>query len=138
VTGHEALLTAPPGDLGVVHGLLASVWSDAPSVGARDRMSFETALLELAGNVLAHADGGTGLTCTVKIEVGPDILVALLEDDGRPGRVDLADRVMPDALAESGRGIPLIHALVDDLDYERDRGVNRWRIARRLVGAGRS
>ena len=138
MTGHEALLTAPPGDLGIVHGLLASVWSDAPGVGARDRMSFETALLELAGNVLAHADGGAGLTCTVTVEVQPDLLVARLEDDGRPGEADLRDRAMPDVLAESGRGIPLIQALVDDLAYERNGGLNRWRIARRRLGADRS
>lgn len=138
MTGHEALLTAPPGDLGIVHGLLASVWSDAPGVGVRDRMSFETALLELAGNVLAHADGGAGLTCTVTVEVRPDLLVARLEDDGRAGEVDLTQRAMPDVLAESGRGIPLVQALVDDLAYERDDGVNRWSIARRLGAAGRS
>lgn len=135
MTGHEALLTSPPGDLGVVHGLLASVWSEAPGVGPRDRMSFETALLELAGNVLAHADDGSGLTCTVTVEVRPDAVLARLEDDGRPGEIELTDRVMPDVLAESGRGIPLIQALVDDLAYERDGAVNRWRFARRLQHA---
>ena len=130
--GHDALLVAPPGDLGVVHGLLETLWSDAPEVGTRDRLCFETALLELAGNVLEHADDGEGLMCNVHIELCEGRLLALLQDTGRPGDVDLEERAMPDVLAEHGRGIPLIRALVDDVAYERDGDVNRWRISKRL------
>lgn len=130
--GHEALLVAPPGDLGIVHGLLQTLWSHAPGVAARDRLCFETALLELAGNVLEHADDGGGLTCSVHVELCEGRLQALLQDTGRPGDVDLAPGGMPDPLAERGRGIPLIRALVDDLAYERDGDVNRWRISKRL------
>lgn len=35
---------------------------------------------------------------------------------------------MPDAFAESGRGIALIQALVTDFDYERTASRNLWSI----------
>ena len=38
--------------------------------------------------------------------------------------------MMPEELAESGRGIALIQALVDELEYVRSGSSNHWRISR--------
>lgn len=129
-TSHALSISSPPDDLDAVHALLDSVWSSRADVSAMDRMAFETALAELAANVLRHADDGSGITCRLAVVVSGDRLEATLTDSGTPGNVRLAGRSMPDGDAESGRGIPLIQALVDDLDYDRVDGLNRWRIAR--------
>jgi serine/threonine-protein kinase RsbW len=130
-----AVLTVPPRELDVVHELLRELWTDLPDLEPIDRFAFETALVELAGNVLEHADDGRGLTCEIRVTAEGDALAAQLQDTGRAAEVDLGERAMPDPLADRGRGIPLIQALVDDLAYERDGSVNRWRIARRLQHA---
>ena len=38
---------------------------------------------------------------------------------------------MPDETAESGRGLPLAWAVLDELGYERGDGVNVWTMLRR-------
>lgn len=134
-TTRSLVLTVPPRDLTAVHDLLSALWADLPDLEPLDRFAFETALVELAGNVLEHADGGAGLTCEIRVTAEDDALAALLQDTGRAADVDLGARAMPDPLAERGRGIPLVQRLVDDLEYERDGAVNRWRIARRLQHA---
>jgi serine/threonine-protein kinase RsbW len=119
----------PPADVNTVHHLLEEVWSDAPLISARERFRFETALIELASNVIRHADGGDGLECVLTVEVTEDSLRALLIDSGVEGHIDFT-RGMPSEDEESGRGIPLIQALVDRLEYSRDGGRNRWEIQR--------
>jgi serine/threonine-protein kinase RsbW len=134
-TSRTAVLIVPPRDLTVVHELLEGLWSELPDLQPMDRFAFETALVELAGNVVEHADAGAGLTCEIRVTAADDALAAQLQDTGRAAEVELAERAMPEPLAERGRGIALIQRLVDDLAYERDGAVNRWRIERRLQGA---
>lgn len=150
---HTLTLISPPDDVNSVHALLETVWADAAHVSPTDRFSFETALIELASNVLRHADTGCGVTCGLRLEVSEDRIDARLIDTGaivtellaatdRPtdAPIDteaalagvLDTREMPDALCESGRGIALIQALVDELDYVRDGDVNHWHIVRTL------
>ena len=133
-TTRTAVLTVPPRDLTAVHELLDALWRDLPELRAADRLAFGTALVELAGNVVEHADDGCGVTCTIRVTAADDALAALLQDTGRATDVELTPRAMPDVLAERGRGIPLIQRLVDDIAYERDGALNSWRIERRLQG----
>jgi serine/threonine-protein kinase RsbW len=134
-TTRTAVLTAPPRDLAAVHELLQAFWTDLPELEPLDRLAFETALIELAGNVVEHADDGHGVTCTIRLTAEGHSLAAQLQDTGRAADVELAERGMPDPLAERGRGLALVQRLVDDLAYERVGAVNRWHIARRLQGA---
>lgn len=129
------MMTSPPDDVDTVHALLSSVWEESDGIAALDRFSFETALVELASNVMRHADPGFGVSCHLAVTVFADRIEAVLTDAGMPGDVQLVARGMPDALAESGRGIAMIQALVDDLDYTRAEGFNSWRIARHLSPA---
>jgi serine/threonine-protein kinase RsbW len=127
-------MAVPPGDVDAVHALLEAVWADAPDIPMMERFKFETALLELASNVVKHADGGSGLWCTLEIDAHSDSIQATVFDDGEPSddRI-LVPRDMPDALSESGRGIAMIQALVDDLVYSREGTMNRWHISRRFT-----
>jgi serine/threonine-protein kinase RsbW len=129
---HTLRMSSPPDDVGTLHDLLESVWADVPRIAVRERFGFETALVELVGNVICHADSGSGVSCTLSIETVENRIEALLSDTGEPGDVELRGRDMPDGLSESGRGIPLIQALVDELSYEREGGFNRWRISKQL------
>ena len=122
---------APPDDVDLVHELLEAVWADAPEVVMKDRFCFETALIELAATVLRHGDDGSGVTCRVDIGVFPDRIDAVLRDSGHAVTVELEGRDMPDEMAESGRGLPLIQALVD-VEYLHEDDHNQWRISRRL------
>ena len=128
---HTLRLESPPGDVNAVHDLLDCVWADVTGLSMRDRVSFETALIELASNIIGHADTGSGVTCTLTIEITDDRMEATLRDTGECGNIDLRQRSMPDELAESGRGLALIQALVDDLDYSQEGNLNRWHITRK-------
>jgi serine/threonine-protein kinase RsbW len=131
-TSHSLALSTPPDDVNAVHDLLEQVWSSSGGVSDLDRFSFETALIELASNVIRHADAGGGVTCRLAVTVHGDVLEATLTDSGEPGDIELAERHLPDDLAESGRGIPLIKALVDVVEYGREADLNRWYISRSL------
>jgi anti-sigma regulatory factor (Ser/Thr protein kinase) len=126
-------LCSPPDGVDRVQDLLADVWENASHVGPTERLCFETALVELAGNVLAHAhaDAGEGLRWEVRIEVDGERIEATVTDDGVADRVELDDRPMPEPLAEHGRGLPLIRSLVDGIHYQRLADGNEWRITRK-------
>lgn len=123
-------LSSPPDDVDTVHEFLESVWraSDVPPI---ERFRFETALIELTANVIRHAAGPGGVVCSLVMEVSEKTLAAEVVDDGEAGDIDLT-REMPDDLEESGRGIPLIRALVDEVGYSRSADANHWRLARAL------
>ncbi|WP_210480120.1 ATP-binding protein [Naasia sp. SYSU D00948] len=127
-------LAAPPDDVNSVHALLEAVWAAHEDVGPIDRISFETALIELASNVIRHGDDGDGVVCSVTVDVTEDRIEARLIDSGPRGDIQLSRSELPDELAESGRGIPLITALVDVVRYEHDADGNRWFLSRRRSG----
>jgi len=94
-------------------------------------MAFETALIELASNVIQHSETDSGVTCVLSIGVEADRLFARLSDTADAGGITLAGHTMPGDLAESGRGIALIQALVADLRYERVGDRNLWSFERK-------
>jgi serine/threonine-protein kinase RsbW len=132
VAGHSLDLACPPDDVTAVHTFLASVWADEPSVPAEDRMALELALVELTSNIIEHGAGAHGVTCSVRLDVGPDAVEVHLSDDGVPVAVDPRAASLPDALAESGRGLALVGMVVDDLRYSRSSDRNEWRARRGL------
>lgn len=126
-------IECPPDDVDAVHNLLNQVWVDRPKVMDADRFSFETAIVELTSNVIRHGDSGTGISCSITINVHDQRIEATLIDNGKIAQVELIETTMPDGLAESGRGIPLIKALVDSFTYNRNGNLNTWQIARKFT-----
>ena len=51
-------------------------------------------------------------------------------DDGPPAEVNVSAAVMPDYMAESGRGLPLARTVLDRLHYRRS-FVNHWTLVSR-------
>jgi serine/threonine-protein kinase RsbW len=128
VTERTLAFRTPPDDIELVHDLLDSLFGERADVGARDRMEFETALVELVSNVIQHAVSTTAVLCRLVVTVDDEALRAELVDTADPPGVDAGPREMPDAFAESGRGIALIQALVTDFVYERTSSRNLWSI----------
>jgi len=127
---HILDLACPPDDVSAVHTFLAAVWDAEPSVSAEDRMALELALVELTSNVIEHGGGDRGVTCSLHLDVEDDAVEGRITDDGVPVGVDPAAASLPDALAESGRGLALVQMVVDDLRYERVADHNRWTVRR--------
>ncbi|NRG41292.1 ATP-binding protein [Rathayibacter sp. VKM Ac-2804] len=130
MTERTLAFRTPPDDIELVHDLLDSLFTERVDVGARDRMEFETALVELVSNVIQHAVSTTAVLCRLVVTVDDDALRAELIDTADPPGVDTGPREMPDAFAESGRGLALITALVTVFDYERTSSRNLWSISK--------
>jgi serine/threonine-protein kinase RsbW len=129
-TTRTLTLQAPPDDVDAVHDLVAQLWDDRPDVGDLDRMAFETALVELASNVIEHADHGQGVSCVVSVTVDEGSMSARLRDGAESGDFRLTDREMPGVDAESGRGLAMVQLLCDELTYERVGEENVWSVRR--------
>lgn len=132
----ELAAPADPEMLDLVHALLEQLWSSHPDVSETDRIRFETAVIEILANIVEHAfvlDGSPGDAARVRrfdVSLGAtdEELLASFGDNGLPIALDLSDVTMPDELAESGRGLALATAALDDLSYERVDGRNHWKL----------
>lgn len=117
----------------VAHEQLAALWADDGTVAAPDKMRFELAVIEILGNIVEHAfladeRHPSARQLALELHLSTDGLEAVLCDNGVPAAIDLSAAAMPDAEAESGRGLALALAAVESVDYERDGGRNVWRI----------
>lgn len=100
------------------------------------------ALSEACSNVVRHATGsdeyGVALTvdsacCEIKVyDLGPGIDPARLAEAAAPGSPE------PNVMAEGGRGLPLLDALVDELEFVREDHTTTVRLVKRwdVVGLG--
>ena len=129
-------LSAPatPEMIELVHAVLEQLWEANEDVAGADRARFETAVIEILGNIIEHAyeidsaDAG-GRRFDISVAATETALVASFGDNGLPMSIDLSAVAMPDELAESGRGLALAMAAVDDLSYDREDGRNHWRLS---------
>ncbi|WP_211879724.1 ATP-binding protein, partial [Pseudarthrobacter albicanus] len=106
---------ATPESIDAVHAQLDAVWEDASFVPDIDRMTFATAVIEAASNVVQHAVPESA----APVELGVDICIreaslrAKVSAFGAASpEINEAEPGMPDDDAESGRGMALIRALV--------------------------
>jgi serine/threonine-protein kinase RsbW len=132
VTGEYALEgLAVPESLNLLHDLLDRVSREHPDVASADLMLFETAVIEVAGNVVEHGRPPGSVTWAFRITIWPDRLEASLSDSGEEYPGGTWGTQMPaDPLQESGRGLALATAVLDSLSYERRDDVNHWRMLR--------
>jgi serine/threonine-protein kinase RsbW len=143
-TGRFTLVVAAdPDSLDTVHEALEELWATQPSVSDLDRTRFETGLIEILANIVEHSfdgaapvgdgDGGddarNARRLKVVVKVDDENLLAVLSDNGLPVFIDLSTVTMPDEDAESGRGLALALAALDELSYARVDGCNSWTLS---------
>jgi len=137
-SGHHYELSglAVPESLDLVQDLLVRVRGEHPDIQETDLSMFETAIVEIHGNVVEHGRPPGQVVYAFALEVQPDRIVGLLADTGSPVP-DLSglDDGPPDELAEGGRGLWLAKATLDELDYVRIGDRNTWRLLRLRSGA---
>jgi len=114
-----------------VHDLLLEWFEEAGDVDPRVRFAFETAVVEIAGNIVEHtvaARGAEGRHFTVQLVADEAMLTATFQDDAQPAELDLSAVTMAEEGAEDGRGLALALASVDRLEYRHEGGRNIWSI----------
>jgi serine/threonine-protein kinase RsbW len=113
-----------------VHESLAELWRRTPS-GDEDRMLFELAVVEVAGNIVQHGGSVAGpVEVRLTLEATDHDLIAVFLDSADPPILDLSSVSMPDTDAEAGRGLALALTALDELTHVTDDG-NTWRLRRR-------
>lgn len=111
---------------------LAEMWTEADDVDPTDRMLFETALVEILGNVVEHARTPDGEIVDVDLQmaVHPDRVEARVQDNGTPPPSERNGNLPEDELAEGGRGFALASAVADVAHTRLENG-NIWVVVRR-------
>ena len=122
---------AVPDSLNLLHDLLDRVSREHPDVSSADLMLFETAVIEVAGNVVEHGRPPGAVTWAFRLEIHPDRLEAGLSDSGEEYPGGTWGTAMPtDPMQETGRGLALATAVLDSLSYERRDDANYWTMQR--------
>jgi serine/threonine-protein kinase RsbW len=122
---------AVPDSLELLHDLLQRVRADWPAIEEVDLAMFETAVVEIHGNVVRHGRPRGQVVYGFALEVHDDRLVATLTDTAEPAPGLSQHGGLPEGLAEEGRGLWLAKATLDELDYRRVGDRNSWRLVRR-------
>ena len=126
---------AVPTELDRVHALLERAGSEHPELDPTDLMLFETAVIEIATNVVEHGQPHGEVRWRLELRIDDDEIEAELHDTGAEFQVDLGAQ-MPGTEAESGRGLPLASAMLDEIELARVDDSNHWRMVRRLGRPG--
>ena len=124
---------AAPEAIEAVHEELETLWDEASFVPDMDRMTFATAVIEAASNVVQHAVPASA----EPVELGVEICVEQMQPGSPrqrprrgPARSPGRRTSMPDDDAESGRGLALIRALVTTVTFSRQEGTNIWTLSK--------
>jgi serine/threonine-protein kinase RsbW len=130
-SGHHYELSglAVPESLDLVQDLLARVRGEHTDIDETDLTLFETAIAEIHGNVVRHARPPGRVVYAFTLTVRPDRLVGFLADTGEPAP-DHSALPVADDLDESGRGMWLARATLDELEYARSGDRNVWKLVR--------
>ena len=113
---------------------LDSLWASAANVEEEDRNLFTLAVSEIAENIVEHAEAREPVTVSVTLSADSDMLEAVFTDSADPALIDLSAVTMPEWDAESGRGLALAQATLDELVHETHDG-NTWKLRRRRGGS---
>jgi serine/threonine-protein kinase RsbW len=115
-----------------VHNDLDGLWLDVPFVNDLDQMTFTTAVIESASNIVQHAEpaGERDVELGVETTVQPALLQARVSAYYAKPPFGPMEPAIPGEDAESGRGLALIEALVTTVTFERQDGTNTWVLSR--------
>jgi len=132
----ELNLPARLQSLSVLEACITALLGQELDLSDREARTFEVVLAvhETCTNIIEHAyrnfPGRVQLALTIFDQ--PRRLVVDIHDTGEP--FDLSE-VQPPNLDEAqtrGYGLFLIHHLMDEVNYQPERGNNRWRLVKRL------
>jgi serine/threonine-protein kinase RsbW len=105
-------------------------WTALGDESVATRFSLETAIVEIAANIVEHSRRNdaevAGRRYTLDLDASDDELTAVFRDNGLPADIDLAAVTMADLEDESGRGLALAIASLDRLEYRHEDGRNVW------------
>jgi len=122
---------AVPESLNLVQDLIERVREDWPTLDPTDLSMFETAIVEIHGNMVEHGRPPGQVVYAFRLEVHDDKLVGVLADTGaEPPDLDQLGE-LPDEFEEGGRGLWLAKATLDELEFLRSGDRNTWRLVRR-------
>jgi serine/threonine-protein kinase RsbW len=124
---------AVPDAIESVHDELDKLWEDAPFVEAMDQITFTTAVIESASNIVQHARPAKAqkpVELGVDISVQPRLLQARVSAFYAKPPFGPLEPGTPGDDSESGRGLALIEALVTTVTFERQDGTNTWILTR--------
>lgn len=116
-------------------GAVIRALCEAVGMTAVDTALLELAVVEAVNNIMEHACAdlpGAEIRLFASLGDAREILIEL-RDPGTP-LPNPPSAVMPDPLAESGRGWPLILASVDRVEYRAEGGENVLRLSKRARG----
>ncbi|GAA3602968.1 ATP-binding protein [Agrococcus terreus] len=136
-TDAHATTLEGPADLRLVEQVLDALerlYEAADDVAADDRVLFQLAVSEVATNIAEHGLPPGSVRVRVRLEVAPERLAASFVDTARPASVDLDEAEMAAPLEESGRGLAMAVAALDEFTHERSGG-NTWSLVRRRGAA---
>lgn len=128
----HAFLTGLESGLEVIHQSLSDLRQEIGRRDDRALLLFEIALGEIGGNVLTHGRPvGTGHQIEYVLAYDGETIEATFTDSG-PAAHEHLSREMPGHESEDGRGLVLARTVLDELGYEREGNLNRWRLVKRL------
>ena len=113
----------------VVQAEFDAWWTALNDDSFATRFKFETAVVEIATNIVEHthrAEGTAGRAFSLELSANDTELTAVFTDNGMPSDIDLSTVTMADIDDENGRGLALAIAALDSLDYRRVNGRNVW------------
>lgn len=122
---------AVPDQLDAVHHLLGQAAGEHPGLDPTDVMLFETAIIEIANNVVEYGRPEGQVRWKFTIRVREDAIEAELDDTGQTF-TPAQGTTMPGEDAEGGRGLPIAEALLDQIEFKRMDDTNHWHMVRRL------
>jgi serine/threonine-protein kinase RsbW len=142
----ERDVAVEPDGLSILHEVMEAYWdaaeeSGCPHVNGRWRALFDSAVAEIAANIVRHAysESRGEEMFRITLQCFGDRMEAVLLDQGLPFDLALSARppdmrgAVDDLELEHGWGLPIAQAASDSLHYERlASGYNRWRLDKRL------
>lgn len=135
-------VNAAPEQLDAVHAALTRFWQHLSSTAPHHqaRHPFNTAVAEIAANIIRYAfdEASREKFFHLDVRAYADRVQAELTDRGKPFKGSLAPRARQELdtmdLPESGMGLELVRALLDEFTYTRERDeINHWRLVKYVV-----
>lgn len=116
---------------------LLTDWFEHLGMDVGDRDDLVLAASELCSNAIRHSSGAPGALELRAWTEADSVLVEVADDGGGFGIEELSDEEdQPDLVAEQGRGLYVVRALVDLFEVRREEARTIVRVARRAVLPG--